>query len=273
MSGPARTFAFLATISCILLVTGYILAGRTGIVIAFLASFSINFFVYFYLDHKLKTLFECVQMEGKDPWGVLSFLDKTCTKFKIPVPKIFVTSLDIPLSFAIGRSKNSSSIVISKSLFIVLDEKELCSVLAHELFHIKNMDTTSQGAGFLVTQFFLTLGNAIDWFITLFSFGKKIEVFKKLLLLISLKILFIIVSKKSDYDADRFASNVVGDPKILSTALWKISSYISTSSYVLPIPAHHIFILNPLTLSNEDIYSSLPTVAKRIKKLLGREQI
>ena len=261
MSSFIRAYLFLGILSFVLLLAGYVLGNRIGLMVAFMCVFYINYYVYFYLDYTLKNQFGCIQMEGRDPWGVLLFLKETCLKLKIPTPKLFTTDFDLPIAFSIGRSKNAANIVISKKMLSILDKEELFSVILHELYHIKKQDILVHKVGLLIINLFSDRG--------VFNFLSR-KYFKQP---ISSLLFFLIVPKKADYEADKFASSFLGDAEPLASALWKISSYMNTSSNTTISKASHIFIANPLTLSNEDIYSKKPIVARRIKKLLGRYPI
>ena len=58
------------------------------------------------------------------------------------VPDIYLMDTDIPNAFACGVSPEYSSICVTKGLLEILDRDELQGVIAHEIAHIVNRDTT-----------------------------------------------------------------------------------------------------------------------------------
>lgn len=261
MSSFVRAYLLLGVLSLVLLLTGYILGNRIGLMIALMCVFYINYYIFFYLDYIVKTQFTCLLSEGRDPHGLDLFLNETCAKLKIPTPKLFIADYDLPIAFSVGRSRKSANIVVSKKLLSILNKKELLSVILHELHHVKRKDFLIHKVGLFVVNLFSNRG--------IFNFLSK-KYFKQPIFLL---LFYLIVPKRTDYEADKFASNFLGDAEPLASALWKINSYMSTNFNKSLTKVSHIFVVNPLTLSNQDIYSKKPNVARRIKKILGRYPI
>ncbi len=59
----------------------------------------------------------------------------------IPPPAVYVIEADAPNAFSTGRDPAHAAIVVTRGLLAALDREELQAVVAHELSHIRNMDT------------------------------------------------------------------------------------------------------------------------------------
>ncbi|HXY83552.1 MAG TPA: M56 family metallopeptidase [Candidatus Saccharimonadales bacterium] len=66
--------------------------------------------------------------------------DTLARLMKVATPELRVFSSNVPISFAVETSK--PTVVISERLMSLLTKDEMKAVLAHELGHIKNSDTT-----------------------------------------------------------------------------------------------------------------------------------
>ena len=61
---------------------------------------------------------------------------------ELPIPKVYEMDNDQPNAFATGRNPENAAVAATTGLLRRLDESEVAAVMAHELAHIKNRDTT-----------------------------------------------------------------------------------------------------------------------------------
>ena len=267
-----KTFLFLLLVSCLLLILGYVLYGRQGLLVGFVLAVSWNLFIYFYSDQKLRDLFACREIEGADPWQICQNVGQLASQAGIPTPKVFIHDGPTPTAFSIGKSWSSASIVISKNLTQILSPNELKAILAHEIFHIKQLDILTFGVGMALFNFFICPGLLLDRLIR-FKKGsvtaQHIGFFTTLLIPLALFVLKGVINFKGDYLADDFASQATQNPEYLANALWKLTAYRQARPLNIPIAMAHIFIVNPL--QNSDRYfHSMPNTESRIRHLVSR---
>ena len=265
----ARTIIFLLSISCLFLILGYVLYERQGLLLGFALAVVWNLMVYFYSDPQQWGIFALRELEGADPWNIHQTVALLADEAQIPTPTVLMSVSDTPTAFSIGKSWSSASIVLSKSLIKVLTPNELKAVLAHEIFHIKQLDILAYAMGSLVMSFWAFGGNFLDRYI---FFKKKGETgfFTSLLTPIAVFCLLRLMHSQSDYAADQFASQVCQNPEDMAKALWKLASYQQTQGLKVPLAVAHFFIVNPYM---DQSFLGLPSVKSRILKLIGRYPI
>lgn len=170
----------------------------------------------------------------------IKFLKKLCDEHNIKVPRIGLIRDQNPTAFTYGSASFNATIVITEGLFTFLNEKELKSVIAHEVGHIVNKD-------FIIMSIASTLLQVLYQVYVIFAgrgrrvglarLGKKgskkgniftiIGIISLIFYLIGTYIV-LFLSRLREYYADQFAAKAMGDPNILSSALVKIAYGIAS---------------------------------------------
>ena len=267
-----KVFVFLGLVSFLVLVEGYSIYGRWGLLAAFFVVIAWNFYIYFYSDRSLYKVFPSRQLEGSDPWGVCQIVHQLACQAEVSTPRVFMISLGAPTAFSVGLFRRS--IFISEGMVEVLTREELRAILAHEIFHIKHSDTLSFGVASAVMSFCLFWGDYLDRglaFIFRRLGWKAGRFFVYFFMPLALVCLILIISLKSDYRADQFAVAIDKNPEYLAQALWKLESYSQTKSIEVSLAMAHFFIVNPFRRGAiEDRFFFMPSVEDRIRRLINR---
>ena len=148
------------------------------------------------------------------------------------LPQIYYIPSRIINAFALG-DRRQAAIALSDGLIKRLNTREIISVLAHEISHVRHNDMWVMGIADLFTrttnllslfgQFLLLLNlplllfydYTINWFaILLLIFAPSLSALMQLAL-----------SRTREYDADLNAARLTGDPAGLASALAKIEQY------------------------------------------------
>jgi heat shock protein HtpX len=71
---------------------------------------------------------------------LLRTVENLCIAAGLPVPMMYLIESPVPNAFATGRDPEHASLVVTRGLLKLLDQRELEGVIAHELSHIGNHD-------------------------------------------------------------------------------------------------------------------------------------
>ncbi len=198
------------------------------------------------------------------------------------VPDIYLMDTDIPNAFACGVSPEYSSICVTKGLLEILDRDELQGVIAHEIAHIVNRDTTYLlYAGVIVTlitaiakSFSRSRGRRRS---SRGSSGNAIVLIIVLSLIILAPIIaqffYMSLSRKREYLADASAAQFTRYPEGLARALEKISTEgknisIDEDNNIQKDPFLRASCIVP-SLEKDGLFSTHPNTINRIKILLS----
>ena len=192
---------------------------------------------------------------------------------ELPIPKVYEMDNDQPNAFATGRNPENAAVAATTGLLRRLDENEVAAVMAHELAHIKNRDTTIMvvaatfaGAISMLANFAMFFGNRRNnnmGFIGLIAM--------MILAPLAASLIQMAISRSREYEADRVGADICGNPMWLASALNSIQGFASQidnhKAEQNPSTAH-MFIINPLHAHAHDkLFSTHPSTANRVAAL------
>ena len=145
------------------------------------------------------------------------------------LPMLFYLPSDVMNAFTTGTPKQAA-IGLSDGLLRRMERRELAAVLAHELMHIVNQDIRMMAFADLtsrVTGFFSLAGQILLLInLPLFLFTEASLPWRPILLLLLAPTISALVqlalSRNREYEADRGAAEISGDPLALASALTKM---------------------------------------------------
>ncbi|MFZ0965855.1 MAG: M56 family metallopeptidase [Candidatus Bathyarchaeia archaeon] len=158
---------------------------------------------------------ECsLENMGTKTVNVYQLVQETTDKFNLHVPKIALSNTMVPNAAASGPSPSHGIVLITTGLLVQLEEKEIRTVLGHELSHLKSRDPFVL-SGIVSAEYLFRVFVLVNYFpVFLTYFG----------LFYILFILFAIyfVAKFFEARADLESAIKIGNPKVLAEALRKI---------------------------------------------------
>jgi heat shock protein HtpX len=271
----ARTGLLLAALTGLFLGVGYLVAGPSGMVIAFILALAMNAFAYWNADKLVLGMYGARPVDESSAPELVRIVRQLADNAGLPMPKVYLIENRQPNAFATGRNPEHAAIAATTGLTQLLSSQEIAGVLAHELAHIKNRDTLT-----------MTLTAAIAGAISMLAhfamfFGRDRRnssganflgtILLVILAPLAAAIVQMAISRGREYEADRIGATISGRPLWLASALGKIDH--SAREVLNPVaeanPATaHLFIINPLHGAGMDnLFSTHPSTENRIARL------
>ena len=273
--GLMRTFILLAALTAIFAVSGLLIAGETGLIVALGAAVCMNFFAYWNSDKAVLAMSKARLVTGEEASPIIrAFAQDTARLAEhagMPVPKIYIIDTPQPNAFATGRNPQNAAVAATTGLLSMLNRNEVAGVMAHELAHVKNRDS-------LTMTITATLAGAISVLATIAMFfgGRNgSNPVSRLAVMIfapmAAALVQMAVSRSREYEADRVGAEICGNPMWLATALEKIDrgarAQINRVAERNPATAH-MYIIHPLAGRKGDrLFSTHPDTANRVAAL------
>lgn len=185
------------------------------------------------------------------------------------LPRLYVIPSATLNAFAAGQPEHAA-IGITEGLLRRLSMREVAGVLAHEVSHIKNNDLFVMGLADAMTRFsqvlayvavLLAVLNIPAWLIGQPTFSWAAIVVLYLAPTVS-SLLQLALSRAREFDADREAAGLTGDPLGLASALKSLERQQGRfwEDLMLPVPARRV--------PTPSLLRSHPETTDRIQRLV-----
>ncbi len=270
-----RTSVLIAVMTALFMGVGFLIGGRTGMMIALGIAVITNFIGYWNADKLVLRMQNAREVDPRSAPDLYAMVERLSQRAGIPTPRVYLIDTEQPNAFATGRDPAHGAVAVSTGLLRTLDQREVAGVIAHELAHIRSRDTltmtitaTLAGAISMLAQFGFFFGGSSDRNNPLGPIGVLLSV---LLAPIAAALVQMAVSRTREYEADKDGAEISGDPLALASALAKISQVAQrTLNYGAernPAQAH-MYIFNPLSGARMDnLFATHPAVENRIVQL------
>jgi len=268
-----KTYALMTGLTLLFIWFGGMIAGQTGMIIAFLAAAGMNFYAYYYSDQAVLKHYHAIPVDHNSAPGLYNIVFRLTQNAGLPMPALYIIPEQQPNAFATGRDYEHAAVAVTQGLLDLLTEQEVEAVIAHELSHIKHYDM-------LIGTVTATIAGAIAMlanFGMFFGGGDR----ERPNMIVTIALMFIMpmaatiiqmtVSRNREFMADEGAAKMTGHPEWLQSALAKLDNY--ARSTILPEAdpqTAHMFIINPFTgkdMSLSQLFSTHPSTEQRIERL------
>ncbi len=262
-----KTFLLLFALTAFFIFIGRILAGKKGMVIAFIIALFINGFSYWYSDTIVLKAYSA--MPAPEEHRLVKITREVVQRAGLPMPRVYILPTESANAFATGRNPEHAAVAATEGILRMLNDHELMGVMAHEIGHVKNRDTLTQtvaasisGGVMLLSRFALYFGGRRNR-----SWAKTIAL--SIVAPIAAGLITMAISRDREYEADEFAAKLTGKPMSLASALQKLVAGVKRH----PMDDHspetaHMFIVNPFSSINyRELFSTHPSVTKRMLRL------
>lgn len=267
-----KTTALLTGLTLLFIWIGGMLAGQTGMIIAFVVAIGMNFWAYYNSDKSVLEHYHAIEVGQHNASELMEMVERLTYKANLPMPKVYIIPDPIPNAFATGRNAKNSAIAVTEGLLDLMDSEEVEAVIAHEISHINHSDI-------LISTVAATIAGAISMLINfgmMFGGDRDRPNFIVMIALMFLapmaaSIIQMTISRSREYKADEGAAKLTGHPEWLQSALYKLENFNAHGvMHDASKETAHMFIINPLTgkdISFANLFRTHPTTQDRIDYL------
>ena len=276
MSSYFRTAILLAGLTALFMGVGFLIGGRTGMLIALAVAIATNVFSYWNSGAMVLSMHGAEEVDERSAPEFYGMVRDLAQRANLPMPKVYIMHEDQPNAFATGRNPENAAVAATTGLLNSLSREEVAGVMAHELAHVKNHDT-------LIMTVTATLAGAISMLanFAMFFGGSGSGENRNPLGFIGVLVAMIVaplaamlvqmaISRTREYSADRLGAEICGNPMWLASALQRLEQgrrIPNPQAEAVPSTAP-MFIINPLTGTRMDsLFSTHPATANRVAAL------
>jgi len=273
MTGYLRTAVLMAAMTALFLGLGALLGGMGGALIALAIAVAMNAYTWWNSDRMVLKMHGARPASGPEGAALANMVHDMADRAGMPHPAVYIIDNEQPNAFATGRNPDNAAVAATTGLLRHLSREEIAAVMAHELAHIRNHDTTIMtitatfaGAISMLANFALFFGG---------SRNNPLGLIGTLALMIlaplGAALVQMAISRGREYEADRAGAEICGNPLWLASALGKISGLaarIDNEAAERNPATAHMFIVNPLHAHARDkLFSTHPAPENRIAAL------
>ena len=130
----------MLVLMALFMTVGFLVGGRSGMLIAFVLAAGINFFSYWFSDKMVLRLYRAREAGESDHPRLHRVVRRVSAQAMMPIPRVYIVPTRAPNAFATGRNPEHAAVAVSQGLLEILTEDELEGVIGHEIAHIQNKD-------------------------------------------------------------------------------------------------------------------------------------
>jgi heat shock protein HtpX len=271
-----KTMFLMVALTLMLIFIGGLLGGKSGLTIALLMAFGLNFIAYWFSDRIVLKMYKAKPVSETEAPELYSIVNRLAQQAGLPLPKVYIIDEDQPNAFATGRNPQHGAVAVTTGLMRILSREELEGVIGHELAHIKHRDI-------LVSTMVATIAGAITYLAqmaqwSMFFGGRRDEgeegggLFTTIIMMIvgpiAAMLVQMAISRSREYEADAGGARIAGDPRYLTNALRKMERAAEQTPMKANPATAQMFIVNPLSGGGLlKLFSTHPPMEQRIARL------
>lgn len=273
-----KSVFFLALLTALLVFMGDLVGGTSGMIMALAFALLMNGGAYWFSDKLALSMAGAREVTPEEAPELHRMVEEVSYLSGMPKPKVYIVDNPSPNAFATGRDPNHAAVAVTTGIWNLLERRELASVLAHELAHVRNRDT-------LISTIVATVAGAIgmiahmaQWAL-IFGGGRGDDdeegpgLLGSLVMIIVAPIIAMFVqlaiSRAREFEADATGARLSHDPLSLASALEKLEQGTAMRPMVEANPGTaHLYIVNPFSAAGiARLVSTHPPIQERVRRL------
>ena len=271
-----KTIMLMMLLTLLLVFGGAALAGRSGMTIALVIAFAMNFISYFFSDKIVLKMYRAQEVTEAEAPVLYRIVRRLSQKAGMPMPKVYIIPDMSPNAFATGRSPQHAAVAATEGIMQLLTEEELSGVMAHELTHVMHRDILIGTVAATIAGAISYLAQMAQWAM-IFGVGRRDDndggspvasLVMMIVAPIAAMLIQMAISRSREYSADEGGARLNGNPMALANALRKLAK----GSQMIPMHAtpatSHMMIVNPFRGGGiVNLFSTHPPIEERIARL------
>jgi len=271
-----KTTLLLGLLSCLLVLAGGAIGGKSGMTFALVIAGVMNFVSYWFSDKIVLSMYGAQQVSEADYPEFYGLVRQLAIQGGLPMPKVYLIESDTPNAFATGRNPEHAAVAATTGILRILSREELMGVMAHELTHVRNRDILISSIAATIAGAVTYLAHMAQW-TAMFGGGRDSDeegggafglIAMAILAPIAAMLIQMAISRSREYDADKGGAEISGNPLFLAGALRKLE----LANQQIPMHANpataHMFTVSPLSAGGMmALFSTHPPLQERIRRL------
>jgi heat shock protein HtpX len=274
MRNHFKTFILLGTLSAVFIAIGGILGNSYLLSFAVLALI-FNFAAYWFSDRLVLALHRVREIAPQENFALHNMVEDLARRANIPKPRLYLIPDEQPNAFATGRNPEKGVVAVTRGLLKHMPPRELRSILAHEIAHIRNRDTlvASVAAAIAGAISYAAQALSLTWLFGNHSGDDESSAGNLAIVFVAPFMGFLLqmgISRSREYLADETAARLTNEPEVLAEALRRLERCTRAIPPGRANPATaSLFVVNPFVGKGgvSALFSTHPPIRLRIRRL------
>ncbi len=274
-----KVFMMMAGLTALLVVIGGAIGGSSGATIFLVMAALMNFGMYWFSDKVVLKMYKAKVITAADAPELYEMVDRLRQRAGLPMPTVAIAPSQQPNAFATGRNAKHAVVCCTAGILQLVDRAELEGVVAHELAHIKHRHMLVGTVAATMAGAIAMVGNVVKWGAIFGGFGHNDDEGGSPVVLLAMAIVAPIaamiiqfaISRQNEFQADRTAADITGQPRNLANALLKLDGYAHRIPMQVNPAAAQLAIINPLSgtrgMGFLKWFSTHPATEERVARL------
>ncbi len=276
MRNLLKTAVLMAAITALFVALGGLLGGRQGMLLALAFAAAGNVFSYWFSDALVLRMYDAREVDARSAPEFYGIVHELVQRAGMPMPRVYLIDEAAPNAFATGRGPRHAAVAATSGLLGALDARGLRAVMAHELSHVRHRDILISTVGATMAGAIAALANFALLFGSRDSEGRGANPIAAIALAVlaplAAGLIQMAISRAREFEADRGAAELTGDPVALAAALRRIEALAQHGAPFAIAEEHpataQMMIVNPLLGGGiARLFSTHPSTDERVAAL------